>query len=58
MGVVVQGTTTQPVGTHLYPIEPYSVVAEEYPLTQIDKESLFNRGIETGWSEAKAAGEF
>ena len=57
-GIVIQGNSEHPVGTHLYPIEPYSVLREEYPLTEQDKEVLFNRGIEQGHSEAKTKQEF
>ena len=57
-GVVVQGTTTYPVGTQMYPIEPYSVVREEYPLTEQDKKELFNRGCEQGYAKAKAEESF
>jgi len=53
-GIVVQGNTQYPVGTHLYPIEPYSVVREEYPLTDQDKKELFNRGCKQGYEEARA----
>jgi len=52
MGIVVQGTKDKPVGTQLYPISPYEVVGEEYPLTDEDKEGLFNRGVEIGAAEA------
>ena len=57
-GIVVQGNAQHPVGTHLYPIEPYSVVREEYPLTDQDKKELFNRGCEQGYTEAKAEERF
>jgi len=57
-GVVIQGNMQHPVGTHLYPIEPYSVVREEFPLTDQDKEGLFGRGIERGREEVRAEKAF